>query len=94
MAKIIFEDAEIVRVEWVKNSTNGNPQYRVTFNSYSGHKDDLIRSSWSMLTVANAGWAWAIEELRYNNGEPKRARLEVSKTEKMDRVIDFTEIRG
>ena len=94
MAKIIFEDVEIVRVEWVKNSTAGNPQYMVTFNSYSGHKDDLTRNSWSMLTVANAGWAYSLDEARYNNGEPKRATLEVSRTEKRNRIIDFTEVRG
>lgn len=91
MAKITFEKAEIQRVEWVKNTGAGNPQYRITFNTYSGHRDDLIRSSWSMLTEANAGWAWGIDAMRYNRGEPKMATIKASRTETRERITDLEE---
>ena len=93
MYKQIFKNTEIQHVEWVKNSSSGNPQYRITFNSYSGATNELVRHSWSMLTAANAGWAYGIIESRYNNGTPKLVTLEVSLTQLRERITNFTELR-
>lgn len=93
MSKITFPKAEIQHVEWVKNSMNGNPQYRITFNTYSGQKNDLIRNSWSMLTEANANFAYAISENRYNNGTPKTVILDATRSTTRSRITNLTELR-
>lgn len=92
MAKVTFAKAEIQRVEFVKHSTSGNPQYRITFNTYNGNKSEPIRMSFSMLTEANAGFAYNLDELRYNQGAPKWATIEASRTETRDRIIGIKEI--
>lgn len=69
---IEFTEAYIDHIAWVKNTTNGNPQYRITFHTLSGSEAEPIRNSWQYLTKANAGFAWGLTE-KYNHGAARRA---------------------
>lgn len=87
---ITYVNAEIQHVVLVRNTSIGNPIYRVTFNTHSGSINELIRNAWQFETAPNSGFAWGINENRYMHGTPKLATITVREGKKPV-IVDFEE---
>lgn len=87
---IEFTEAYIDHIAWVKNTTNGNPQYRDHFShpkrQRSGANPQLLAVS---NKKANAGFAWGLTE-KYNHGAGRRATIKVSEGVK-NYIVDLQE---
>ena len=88
---ITFMNVQVQHVVWTRSTPNGNPVYRITFNTESGAISEPIRNSWQYETAPNSGFAYSIIENRYNHGTPKLANITVREGAR-NVITDFEEV--